>query len=253
MHTNAKGWFCDLCSKQVHDFTKMPYGDLLQLLEHKKEERICGAIPMHYTYPRLQTLHITLPSPQQKRSVVPGPFWSGLAGVLLTISFATAQEPDSLILPPIQDSVELAVDSIALDTSFVEQDLQVVQNQNQWYVSSSGPDSYLIAFGDVFGSKIPPTQDSFPLLCLSFRGATIHLEGSIFEPAYAEFLIQRHGEEVYFTLLSSNLSELAADLMAKAFPGNVPVPLPWNEFPLDVAVLPVSWSFEDDPRRSTKA
>jgi len=240
----------------------MPYVDLLQLLENKKEERICGAIPKHYTYPRLQTLRITFPSPQQKRSMVPGPFWFGLAGVLLTISFATAQEPDSLILPPLQDTVGLVSDTTGVVADTVRLDSVVMENKIELGDTQSQFEKFLYELtlnpemGLGFMVSNPTYQDpleKFPLLSYLFLDSLSNYTSSIFEPAYAEFLIQRHGEEVYFTLLSSNLSELAADLMAKAFPGNVPIPMPWDEFPLDVAVLPVSWSFEEDPRKSNKA
>jgi hypothetical protein len=58
---------------------------------------------------------------------------------------------------------------------------------------------------------------------------------------------------IYFTLLTSNLAQVAKDLISKAFPENQPIPMPWDDFPLDVAVLPVSWSFREETSSHSKA
>lgn len=57
MTPKEKGRFCNICSKTVIDFTKMPIEDIQEFIHQNKNNRICG----HFKQSQLDSINIVIP------------------------------------------------------------------------------------------------------------------------------------------------------------------------------------------------
>lgn len=152
MKTNASGFFCDLCTKQVLDLTKMTPEEILNLL-NKSNGNICASV----TKEQLQTpiIYFDKPKPVSKL-----PYSKLAAGIILATSLTNPPNLEAQNYSPYIQT-ELNTPILHKDHEYIEQQMPLTSKEitihgKVVYESSQKPIEHVkvsyITLGQIFTS-----------------------------------------------------------------------------------------------------